>query len=86
MKAIPDTIKKLQVYEKSMGNYLDMYERATFTTKGSSEDKYLKAWGENMSKAGAERMFPNLTTAAIVLEAMRIQMRSRQPFGTKLTL
>ena len=62
-----------------------MYERATFSPKGSSEDKYLKDWITNMSKAGAERMFPNLTTAANVLEVMRILMRSRQQDRVKLT-
>ena len=33
--------------------------------------------GGNMSKAGAERMFPNPTTAPDVLEAIMILMRSK---------
>ena len=59
-KAIPDSIEKLRINEKLMRNYLDM--RSTFSPKGSSEDKHLKAWVDNMSKAGAERSFPNLTS------------------------
>ena len=87
-KAIPDSIEKLRVYEKMMRNYLDMHERSTFSPKGSSEDKNLKAWIENMQTAGAERSFPNLTTAANANKSMRILMRSRAQFrvGTKLTL
>ena len=38
------------------------------------------------AKAGAERLFPYLTTAANVNEAMRILMRARTQIGTKLTL
>ena len=52
-RAIPDSIEKLRVHEKLMRNYLDTYERATFSPKGSSEDKPLKAWGDNIiSKLG----------------------------------
>ena len=39
-----------------------------------------------MQKAGVERSFPNLKSAANFNEAMRIHMRSRNQSGTKLTL
>ena len=61
-KAIPDSIEKLLTHEKVMRDYLDMYERSTFSAKGSSEDKNLMAWIDNMFKAGSERSFPSLTT------------------------
>ena len=41
--AIPDSIEKLRVHDKLMRNYLDMHERSTFSPKGSSMDKHLKA-------------------------------------------
>ena len=85
-KVIPESIEKLSIHEKLMSNYLEMFKRAPFSSKGSSEDKHLKAWVDNMSKAGAERSFPNMTTAGNVLEATRILMRSRQQLMTKLTL
>jgi hypothetical protein len=44
-KAIPDNIEKLRIHEKVMRNYMDMYEQAKFSPKGSSEDKHLKEWG-----------------------------------------
>ena len=74
-KAIPDSFEKLCIHEKLMRNYLDMYEGSTSSLKGSSEDKHFKAWIENIQKAGAERSFPDLTTAANVNEAIRILMR-----------
>ena len=46
----------------------------------------MKAWIENMQKTGSERSFPTLTTAANVNEAMRVLVRLRVQFGTKLTL
>ena len=56
-KAIPDNIEKLRTFEKLMRNHLEMHKRSTFSPKGSSEDKHLKAWMENMQKAGAARSF-----------------------------
>ena len=49
-KAFSDSIEKLRVHEKLMRNYLDLFELATFSPKGSGEDKHLKTWIENMSK------------------------------------
>ena len=63
-----------------------MYERLTFSPEGSSEDKHLKAWIDNMSQEGAERSFPSVTTAANAIEAMRVLTRSRAQHGTKITL
>ncbi len=36
-KAIPESIDKLRVHKKLTRNYLDMYERALLSPKGSSE-------------------------------------------------
>ena len=47
-KATPDNIERLHTHEKLMRNLLDTHERSTFSSKGSSEDKHLKAWIENM--------------------------------------
>ena len=49
-----------------MRNDLDMYACTPFSLIGSCEDKRVKAWGDDMSKAGAERPFLNLTTVASV--------------------
>ena len=44
-KAIPEIAEKpLRIHEKLIRNYLDMYQRSTFSLKGSSEDKHL--WHE----------------------------------------
>ena len=85
-KAIPDNIERLCTHETLMRNFLDMSERSTFSPKVSAEDKHLKAWLENMQKTGAERLFPNITTAANINESMRILLRERARNGTKLTL
>ncbi len=59
-----------------MRNYVDMYECATFSPKGSKEDKHLAECGQNMFKFGADKMFPNGATANNTIEAMRILMKS----------
>ena len=51
-QAIPDSIEKLRVHGKLMRNYRDIHdERATFSPTRSCEDKHLKAWIDNVSKA-----------------------------------
>ena len=55
-----------------------MYERATFSSKGSCEDKFLGNWLKFMMKTGSEKLFPNTATASNTIEIMRILMRSRQ--------
>ena len=49
-KAIPSGVRALREQEIVMGNFLDLFERATFAQKGSTHDKHLKAWIENMQK------------------------------------
>jgi hypothetical protein len=73
-KSMPESIKRLRIHEKIMRNYVDLYRRATFSPRGSHEDKFLGDWLKFMMKTGSEPRFPNTATAtnAIVL------MRSRQ--------
>ena len=62
-KAIPSGVAALRGHEILVGNFLDLYERATFSPEGSAHDKHLKAWIENMQKTGSLEFFPNSTTA-----------------------
>ncbi len=82
-KSIPESIERLRIHEKIMRNYVDLYERATFSTKGSYEDKLLGDWLKFMMKTGSEQKFPNTATASKAIESARILMRSRQG-GVKL--
>ena len=45
-KAIPGNIGALRNHE--MTNFLELFERATFSPEGSAHDKHLKTWIENM--------------------------------------
>ena len=65
-KAIPSSVGALRGHEILAGNFLDLYQRATFSPEGSAHDKHLKGWIENMQKTGAAELFPNPTTAANV--------------------
>ena len=76
-KAIPSGVGALRGHEILMGNFLDLFERATFAPEGSVHDKHLKAWIENMQKTGSLELFPNSTTAANVNEGTRILLRER---------
>ena len=67
-----------------MGNFLDLYERATFSPEGSAHDKHLKAWIENMQKTGSLECFPETTTASNVNEGTRILLRERMQNGSQL--
>ena len=84
--AIPENIQRLCSHETLMRNFLVMHERSTFSPKRSGEDKHLKAWLEKMQKTGAKRLFPNITTAANVNESIRVLLRERALYGTKLAL
>ena len=57
--AIPSGVGALRAHEILMGNFLDLFERATFAPEGSAHDKHLKAWIENMQKTGLLELFPN---------------------------
>ena len=65
-----------------MGNFLDLFERATFTPEGSAYDKHLKAWIENMQKTGSLELFPNSTTASNLNfnEGKMILLRERMQY------
>jgi hypothetical protein len=65
---------------------VDLYERATFHTKGSYKDKFLGDWLKFMMKTGSEQRFPNTATASNAIETARILMRLRQAWlgGVKL--
>ena len=58
-KAIPGNIEALRTHETVMRNFLDLHELSTFSTKGSAEDKHLKAWIEFMQ--GRDRKNYSLT-------------------------
>ncbi len=74
-KSIPESIERLRIHEKIMRNYLELYERATFSAKGSYEDKFLGDWLKLMTKTVLEQRFPNTATASNAIEAARILMR-----------
>ena len=59
-RAIPNSTEALQSHKTVMRNFLDSFERATFSKEGSAQDKHLKAWLEFMQKIGSEKLFPNL--------------------------
>ncbi len=82
-KSIPESIERLRIHEKIMRNYVDLYKRATFSTKGSHEDKFLGDWLKFMMKTGSEQKFPNTATASNAIETPRSLMRSRKG-GVKL--
>ena len=67
-----------------MTNFLDLFERATFSPEGSAQDKHLQTLIENMQKVGAEILFPNSTTAANVNEGTRTLLRDRRNSGVPL--
>ena len=67
-----------------MGNFLDLFVRATFAPEGSAHDKHLKAWIENMQKTGSLELFFNATTASNVNEGTRILQRERMRNGSQL--
>ena len=68
-----------------MRNYVDPHEHATFSSKGSYEDKFLGDWAKFMVRTESEKMVPNMATASNTIESMRILMRSRHG-GVRLTL
>jgi hypothetical protein len=80
-KSIPESIERLRIHEKIFRNYMDLYERATFSTKGSYEDKFLGDWLKFMMKTGFEQKFPNTATASNAIESARILMRSESRQG-----
>ena len=82
-KAIPGSIGALRNHEIVMTNFLELYERATFSPEGSAHDKHLKTWIENMQKVGSEALFPNSTTAANVNEVTRTLLRNRRTTGVQ---
>ena len=84
-KAIPSGVGALREQEIVMGNFLDLFERATFAPEGSAHDKHLKAWIENMQKTGSLELFPNSTTASNVNEGTRILLRERMQNGSQLS-
>ena len=43
-KAIPGNVGALRNHEIVMTNFLELYERATFSPEGSAHDKHLKTW------------------------------------------
>ena len=68
-----------------MTNFLELYERATFSPEGSAHNKHLKTWIENMmQKVGSEALFPNSTTATNVNEVTRTLLRNRRTTGVPL--
>ena len=69
-----------------MGNFLDLFERATFAPEGSAHDKHLKVWIENMQKTGSLELFPNSATASNVNEGTRILLSGRMQNGSPLSL
>ncbi len=83
LKSIPESIERLRIHEKIVRNYVDLYERAPFSPRGSHEDKFLEDWLKFMMKTGSEQRFPNSATASNAIETARILMRSRQS-GVKL--
>ena len=83
-KAIPGNVGALRNHEIVMTNFLELFERATFSPEGSAHDKHLKAWIENMQKVGSEALFPNSTTAANVNEVTRTLLRDRRITGVPL--
>ena len=83
-KAIPSGVGSLRGREILMGNFLDLFERATFAPEGSAHDKRLKAWIENMQKTGSLELFPNSPTASNVSEGTRILLRERMQNGSQL--
>ena len=85
-KAIPNGVGALRNHEIVMSNFLDLWERATFSPGGSAHNKHLKTWIENMQKIGEEVLFPNPTTAANVNEATRVLLRNRRTTGVPLEL
>ncbi len=66
-----------------MRNNVDLYKRATFSSKGSYEDNFLGDWLKFMMKTGSEQRSPNTATASNAIETARVLMRSRQG-GVKL--
>ena len=85
-RAILNSKEALQSHETVMRNFLDLFERATFSKEGSAQDEHLKAWMEYMQKIGSEKLFTNLTTAAKVNELMRVLLRERRMNGTTLDI
>ena len=75
-KAIPGNrdVKALRNHEIVMTNFLELFERATFSPDGSGHDKHLIAWIKTMQKVGSEALFPNSTTAANVHEVTRTEI------------
>ena len=82
-KSFPESFERLRIHEKIMRDYVDLYERETFSTKGSYEDKFLGDWLKFMMKTGSEQKFLNTATASNAIESAKILMRSRQG-GLKL--
>ena len=76
-KAISSSVRALRGHEILARNFLDLYERATFSPEGSAHDKHLKAWIENMQKTGAAELFPNPTPGANVNVGTRVLLRER---------
>ena len=83
-KAIPGSIGALRNHQIVMTNFLELYERASFSPEGSAHDKHLKPWIENMQKVGSEALFPNSTTTANVNEVTRTLLRNRRTTGVPL--
>ena len=83
-KAIPGNIGALRNQEIVMTNFLELFERATFSPEGSAHDKHLKTWIEKMHEVGAEVLFPNPTTAVNVNEATRAHLRDRRTTSVPL--
>ncbi len=82
-KSIPDSIERLRIHEKIMRDYVNLFERVTFSTKGSYDHKFLGDWLKSMMKTVSEQKFPTTATASNAIESARILMRSRQG-GVKL--
>ncbi len=67
-KSISESIEKLRIHEKIMRNYVDLHERATFSPRGSYEDKFLADLLKFIIKMGSEQKFPNTATASYTID------------------
>jgi hypothetical protein len=73
-----ESTERLKIHKTIMRHYVDLYKRATFSLRGSHEDKFLGDWLKFMLKTGSEQRFPDTATASNAIESARILTRSRK--------
>ncbi len=78
-----ESTERLKIHKTIMRHYVDLYKRATFSLRGSHEDKFLGDWLKFMMKTVSEQRFLITTTASDAIESARTLMRLRQG-GMKL--